>query len=347
MALNTWWEHDPEQRYWMEITGRDDIGENLVAPQLDGGGNANWSYALVSQVRPGDRVLHYSTNSAAGAAIIGWSQAIGDVSEGVITWQARGTRGRERGFATTGPSWFVPLGGMHELAAPIRGKDLGLIDVELNELREKIEREHGRPAYFPFFRYRPGEVRAQQGYLVKFPKELFEILPGLGTVLSEANGDVEVLLVEDDQPRSHEVPRGKLTRIQDAELRAAIERRSLDVAIEHFRALGATDISELGKPYDLRLHLDGAERHVEVKGSSLSIGTVELTINEVMHATNFQPTDLVVVDEIAWKRTSAGAITTSGGRLRKWSDWIPSDDDLESRKFAYFLPAVSRSAVDL
>ena len=32
VALNTWWTADPAQRYWMEITHREDIGGNLHAP---------------------------------------------------------------------------------------------------------------------------------------------------------------------------------------------------------------------------------------------------------------------------------------------------------------------------
>ena len=97
---------------------------------------------------------------------------------------------------------------------------------------------------------------------------------------------------------------------------------------------------KLGKPYDIKLKLDGEERHVEVKGSSLTIETVELAINEVMHATDFQPTDLIVVDGIDWKREASGKITTSGGRLRSWTGWAPLTEDLAARKFAYSLPVI-------
>jgi Domain of unknown function (DUF3883) len=113
---------------------------------------------------------------------------------------------------------------------------------------------------------------------------------------------------------------------------------AVEVAIEHYRGLGATDVAKLGKPYDVRLVLNGVERHVEVKGSALSIETVELTINEVVHARNFQPTDLVVVDGIEWSRVEE-SITTTGGRFRVWPDWRPSEDDLSARRFAYSLPS--------
>jgi hypothetical protein len=53
MALNTWWRLDPAQRYWMEITHRDDVGTDLNAPKLPQG---QWTYDLVSQVQHGDRI---------------------------------------------------------------------------------------------------------------------------------------------------------------------------------------------------------------------------------------------------------------------------------------------------
>jgi hypothetical protein len=338
MVLNIWWKGDPAQRFWLEITDREDAGESLVAPQLDGGGQANWSYALVSQVQPGDRVLHYKTNADGGAAIIGWSEAIGSVSQGTITWQAHGSRGRARGHATTGPSWFVPLSGLNDLDSWVRGKALGAMEVSLMELREELEHKHGRPTYFPFFRYRPGEIRAQQGYLVKWPTELFGLLPETEPARSESEADIGTKLAEDAQPRKKRVRRGKLTRVQDPILRSAIENHAVDMAMRHYKKRGGASFLKLGKPYDIKFELAGAERHVEVKGSSLLIETVELTINEVVHAADFQPTDLVVVDDIKWERRGDGSVATTGGRVRVWSDWKPLDEDLAVRRFAYYLP---------
>jgi len=112
---------------------------------------------------------------------------------------------------------------------------------------------------------------------------------------------------------------------------------AVDTAIEHYGHLGGTDFVKVGKPYDIRFILNGVERHVEVKGSSLFIETVELTINEVTHAHGYEPTDLVVVDGIEWSRSN-DMITTTGGRLRVWRDWTPREDDLSARRFAYSLP---------
>ncbi len=39
MAINKWWEDDDRQRYWMEITDRDNLGVDLHAPKTDQSGN--------------------------------------------------------------------------------------------------------------------------------------------------------------------------------------------------------------------------------------------------------------------------------------------------------------------
>jgi hypothetical protein len=60
MALNTWWNEDPNQRYWMQITDRPDLDGPLLSPKLP---RQTWGYDLVSQVQPGDRVLHWRADA--------------------------------------------------------------------------------------------------------------------------------------------------------------------------------------------------------------------------------------------------------------------------------------------
>jgi len=40
VAINDWWSADPAERFWMETTGRNDLGAELHAPQLNGGWTA-------------------------------------------------------------------------------------------------------------------------------------------------------------------------------------------------------------------------------------------------------------------------------------------------------------------
>ncbi len=104
---------------------------------------------------------------------------------------------------------------------------------------------------------------------------------------------------EDNQPPGARAPRGRVTRIQDPKRRAAVERRSLDVALDYYKDIGGQNPRELGKPYDIAVTVGGVERHCEVKGSTMLIDTCELTINEVNHASDYDDTDLIVVDGIA------------------------------------------------
>ena len=78
------------------------------------------------------------------------------------------------------------------------------------------------------------------------------------------------------------------------------------------RTAGASEIEELGKPYDLRVVIGGSERHVEVKGSvGHGLESVQLTQGEVDHARNYQPTDLFVVDGISAARDASGSVVTT------------------------------------
>ena len=338
VALNSWWTADLTQRYWMEITHREDVGGNLQSPKLPEG---MWSYDLVSQVQPGDRVLHWK--SGRDRALVGWSDVVGaPTTVPQYTWQPRGTSGRALSGPRTTPGWVAPLGGMTSFATqPTLTSLLPLLD-ELMDLDERLANEHRRPTYFPFYRYGGQQIRTQQAYFVKFPVELFNVIPGIDAArlgMTAASAD-DAEIAEDFQPRKKRAPSGRTTRAQDPKLRAAIERRSLDVATAYYEGIGGTDLRELGKPYDIAVTVDGVERHCEVKGSSMLIDTVELTANEVDHGKDCGNVDLIVVDGIDISRDRAtGDITASGGKLRVWAGWTPADESLRATKFAYSLPA--------
>jgi hypothetical protein len=165
----------------------------------------------------------------------------------------------------------------------------------------------------------------------------------LRTAQERLDAEVQKLEREDLGDNEKTTRRARATRIQDPQLRSAVETHAVDAAVDYYTELGATEIVKVGKPYDIRLLYAGQERHIEVKGSSLSIEAVELTVNEVNHAQDHQPTDLVVVDGIEWSRAD-GQLTTSGGRLRVWLNWTPHREDLSPRKFAYSLPTARRQA---
>jgi hypothetical protein len=78
---------------WLEITNRSDLGANLKAPQTDEKGKAYWSYSLIKDVGPDDRVLHYHKKQR---AIVASSRAVGAAWADLIVWGARGSTARER-----------------------------------------------------------------------------------------------------------------------------------------------------------------------------------------------------------------------------------------------------------
>ncbi len=196
------------------------------------------------------------------------------------------------------------------------------------EVIDGLTRAYGRPIYAPFQNYGGRELRAQQGYLTKFPAALVALLFELPTATEPAS----------DRRKTARAGRGQ-GYLADAEKRMALERHAVLMAIEHYREAGATEIEELGKPYDLRVTLDGIERHVEVKASvGDELDSVQLTQGEVDHARTYQPTDLFVVDGISTSRDHDDAVVTSGGVVRLWSDWMPSDKALRPTHLRYTLP---------
>ncbi len=124
--------------------------------------------------------------------------------------------------------------------------------------------------------------------------------------------------------------------IADPVLRRAIETHAVRCALELYTDYDVTDVGAT-ESYDLRAVKEAEEIHVEVKGSTGTADTVELTTNEVQHAHGHR-TDLVVVDRITWTRRPDGTIETEGGRRRHWAGWRPSDADLNPTRYRYRLP---------
>lgn len=339
VAINTWWDDDLAQRYWMQITDRNDLDGPLLSPKLS---RLTWGYDLVSQVQPGDRVLHWWTGGAA-PGLVGWSEV--EEPATVIpeyTWTPR--HGEER----TTRGWRAVLGQFHAFAAPITSVQLLPVLEQIVAVDQALGARYQGPIYFPVTRYganRPTdqqEVRAAQAYFVKFPIELFDVIRGIGPArLNTPLNPIETDLPEDFQPPGKKAPVGRTTRARDPNLRDAVERRSLDVAKAYYlNELGGTDYEEVGKPYDIRVMVQGVARRCEVKGSSMEIETVELTINEVEHGKAFTPIDLIVVDNIVpTKDPATGEVRgATGGRRRVWIDWTPVQSDLRATTYAYTLP---------
>ena len=177
-----WWESDPSEIFWLEITDREDLGVDLNAPSERESGGSYWSYEFVREVREGDIVLHYRTRPI--NAITHWSRAVGNPYADQVYW---GAHGQASGRGPVDPywrdGWRHPLDGPYALPAPLTAVRLHEREHDVGAIRDALEAAHPRrPVYFPFQLSDTRELRAFQGYLTKFPRALVEAFPELAVV---------------------------------------------------------------------------------------------------------------------------------------------------------------------
>lgn len=227
-------------------------------------------------------------------------------------------------------AWMTPLSGLTYFPSPITRDKLQGYMAAVLDLKARLEEAYGDHVHYPFYRYRPQELRATQAYLLKFPAQLLTVfqLDMLGGA-QVASSPVE--------------PSRRSTRgsgyLKDVEVKRAVERRAVRLARAHFEADGYS-CKDVGttRSYDLHLTKGPEEIHMEVKGSTGTAATVELTSNEVIHSrSTLWQTQLIVVDQITWTRRS-GKVVASGGRLRVWPAWRAECDNLAVTRYRYQLP---------
>lgn len=328
--MNKWWIHDPSERYWLEITNREDIGTNLLAPQVNDRGEDYWSYALVTEVRPGDLVLHWDKNH--GPGIVGYSHVRGEAFASTITWQSRGTYGRQRSASGPELAWQAPLGGYRRLKRPVTQARLREIEPRIRSLRERLAGMVEGPLYFPFALSNTRPLRAAQGYLTKLPRALVEELPELlelrQTAISEPHEPEPLRLLPSLRESARSTGYG---RQRDVRRRQAVERYAMDLVIDHYRSLGYA-VEDVGdhSPWDITVRRGGAEAHIEVKGSTTAREAIDLTEGEVRHAEG-TVTCLIVIDQIELDSD----LHCHGGRWRAWTDWTPRREELVATAYRY------------
>jgi hypothetical protein len=65
-----WWESRKTERFWLESTDRADVGADLRAPEVDGGGKPNWRYDLLKEIDLGDIVVHGKKPASQALSVI-------------------------------------------------------------------------------------------------------------------------------------------------------------------------------------------------------------------------------------------------------------------------------------
>jgi hypothetical protein len=120
------------------------------------------------------------------------------------------------------------------------------------------------------------------------------------------------------------------------QLRRAVEKHAVSLAIEHFSEAGWQNIQDVGDfaSYDLTMVRDGMVHIVEVKGTTGSGENIILTKNEVaVHKEFFPHNALVVVSQI--KITSNDPPILEGGVLNVIQPWSLVEDWLVAMSFTY------------
>lgn len=336
-----WWDDDPFERYWLEITDRDDIGGDLWAPLEHRSGGLTASYQLVPEVKVGDTVVHYDSGSR---RIVGTSRAAGPPREKRITWSARGTvarRAGDRPIDRRGIS--VPLDDFAALERPldldrIRGRGRDLMAV-----RATLRHRYGKRTalYYPWVPYgATGPIRTMQSYLCKLPREVLPHLPELG--LGHGPADMEELvgeLFKEWAVRPSSARRGRGQGFSaDPEVNAAIEAYAMDKATTYYGTSWHINDVHANSSYDLKCTKLGMEKHVEVKGTRSDGMQVLLTPNEVTHAREYPDVALFIVYGVEVDRTEDGEVVVSGGAVRKLDPWIIDDGAAVPVGYKYEVP---------
>lgn len=341
-----WWEHEPGENVWMEITRRDDIGEDLKAPSAARGGVATASYDLVRLVHPGDVVVHYDSRQE---AIVGASVAASPAEPAPIYWVARGSYARRAGEQ---PRWMpglrVALDRYAQLEAPVTLGEIRQHKNALLALRAQIqERASGQPVFFPWIPYQD-TIRTFQSYLVKMPRQAISLFPRLRAMVDRTVAEPsESVLASPTEEAEHAVTdaAGKVARLGrgqgfqlDQEAKVAVEAHAMNMAAEFYST--AWDVQDVHgrESYDLICRRGEEVKHVEVKGTTTGGEEVILTHNEVRHAQEHPHTALFVVSNIVVERAEDGTVTATGGKHHCYDPWRLNDGTLIPVGFRYQVP---------
>ena len=187
-----WWHGAKESEiFWLEVTGRPDIGANLKAPQTNEKGNEYWSYSFLKEVEAGDVVFHYD---ASVHKVVASSIVSGEFWEDYTVWVAHGISAKKaRRKPRSRPGWYVGLENYSQLDRPLT---IGQIRERTAEIRielDRLEAAHpGAAIYFPFEKGLNRPIRPLQGYLFKLPEffvDMFSLT--LPTGIGSPRFDVE------------------------------------------------------------------------------------------------------------------------------------------------------------
>lgn len=186
LDLHDWWTSDPQERFWIEVTGRKDLGADLKAPQTNESSKPFWGYSLINHVQAGDVIFHYD-RGAEEQAIVAVSVATGDHWEDSIMWAARGSYARNAGIEPhIRPGYYAGLERFRSITKPVTLNDIRDKTGSIQRGLRKLEAQYKKPLYFPFESGKSRPTRPLQGYLFKLPRFFVELFDELGSAYGES-----------------------------------------------------------------------------------------------------------------------------------------------------------------
>ncbi len=123
-------------------------------------------------MRSGDIIFHYYRPQQ---AIVARSVATGDLWEDELIWAARGSSARNAGILPhTRPGWYAGLEQYTALQNPVKLDEIRNLQTQLQNKRDQLATQVGKPLYFLFEMTAKRPLRPMQGYLFKLPSFFVE-----------------------------------------------------------------------------------------------------------------------------------------------------------------------------
>jgi hypothetical protein len=343
-----WWSDSPRERVYMEVTQRDDMGGDLLAPLVARGGRPTASYALVPHVRAGEVVIHYASVEE---SIVGVSVATSDPEPTTLYWVARGASAR---LAGAEPEWLagvrVPLDHFRALDPPLSLDDLRAQERAVMGIRASLQLLYGpkTPLYFPWVPYRGQPMRTFQSYLVKVPQDVIDLFPALRKAVDEvtaatigpfqATPEVEAAEAALTDTASRDATRKGQGYQLDQKVKVAVEAHAMNIATEYFAVAWEVEDVHGSQSYDLVCTKGGREKRIEVKGTTTDGSEILLTPNEVKHARTYRDVALFVLADVVVEREPDGSVVAGGGTPIVHDPWDISAGKLKPVGYRFELP---------
>lgn len=321
---NIWW--NKSEVFWVEVTDRDDIGENIWAPKFDTSGKKRIpSYSLVAMVKPGDIIFHYSRPRR---QYIGHSVAKGYFYDDYEMWGSQGSdESRKNPFLRE--VFKVDLSNFSIFEQPIELDEVRKKTNEIFREIEKLKEEASGAIYAPFV-YKNDQLEPPQGYLWKMPRNIAEMIG-----LIDKDENISSGVEKKFRPKTNIKRKSK--RKTNAKKNKAIELRGMEFASNYFKSQGWEVEDTSSTTVDLTCIKDGIELLVEVKGTQKERNKAKITLtkNEVNLHKQEESNALVIVSEISVDETSGEPIA-SGGYGQILYNWSPEDENLIATQFEYY-----------